>query len=60
MGICLENPTSSHMGDRRTQLVQEEDSQSVASPISKTGPILDGESLILRTLLKVPHTREPP
>lgn len=40
--------------------MQEEDNQSVTSPISKARPVLDGENLMLRrTLLKVPHAKEP-
>lgn len=54
MNQCPEKTSSSYVGERRTQLVQEEDNQSVTSPISKSGPVLDGENLMLRrTLLKV-------
>lgn len=61
MGKYLEKASSSSMGERRNLLVQEDDTQSVTSPISKVGPVLDGENIMLRkTLLKVPSTIEPP
>ena len=61
MGICPEKDSNSSMGERKTQLVQEDDTQSVTSPISKVGPILDGENLMLRrTFLKAPSVVEPP
>ncbi|XP_057818140.2 uncharacterized protein LOC131031119 [Cryptomeria japonica] len=61
MSRCPEKTSSSHGGDRRTQLVQEEDSSSVSPPIGRAGPTLEGESLMLkRTLLKIPQHKEPP
>lgn len=61
MGRCLEKAGSSSMGERRNQLVQEDDTQSITSHISKIGPVVDGENLMLRrTLLKMPSVVEPP
>ena len=61
MGRCLEKDGSSSMGERRNKLVEEDDTQSVTSPISKVGPVVDGENLMLRrTLLKVPSIIVPP
>lgn len=53
--------SSSYMSERRTQLVQEEDTPSVTSLISKVGPVTDGEILMMRrTMLKIPQAQEPP
>ena len=61
MGRYHEKGSTSSIGEKRTQLVQEEDTQSVTSPISKARPKLDGENpLLRRTLLIVPSVAEPP
>ena len=61
MGRCPEKDRSSSMGERRNQLVLEDDTLSVTSPISKVVLVVDGENLMLRrTLLKMPPTIEPP
>ncbi len=61
MGRCPKKASSSLMGERRNQLIQEDDTMSVTSPISKVGPIVDGENLMLRrTLLRLPSVAEPP
>ena len=61
MGRFPEKASSSSMGERRTQLVQEDDTQSFTSPISKVGIIVYGENMMLRrTLLKVPNVVESP
>ena len=60
MGRFPKKVSSSSMGERRNQLVQEDDTQSVTSPISKVGPVLDGENLMLRNLLNMPSVAEPP
>lgn len=39
--------------------MQEEDCQSVTSPIRKVGPVIDGENMMLRrNLLEVPQSKE--
>lgn len=60
MSQCPKKTSSSHMGDKRTQLVQQEDCQSITSTISKAGPVLERENLMLRrTLLKIPQSKDP-
>ena len=57
-------PKKNKQGDRRIQLTQEEDSQSVTSyqyATSKPIPPEHGESLMMqRTMLKAPAPAEPP
>ena len=61
MDKCPKKGSTSSMGEKRTQLVQEEDTQSVTSSISKVKPKLDRENIMLRrTLLKVPSVAKPP
>lgn len=53
-------PSTSHGGERRTQLAQEEDNESVKSPSHHVAPEI-GESLMVRKMLiKVPMVKEPP
>lgn len=60
MNRCPKKTSSYYVGEKRTQLVQEEDSQSVTSSIKKARLVLDGENMMLRrTLLKVPQAKEP-
>ena len=57
---CPERASGSHVGERRTHLVQEEDTTSTMTAIGKAGPTTDGENLMVkRTLLKMPQRKEP-
>lgn len=60
MSKCPEKASISHGGERRNQLIQEEDYQSFNNLINNVDPI-HGENLMKRrTLLKMPQENEPP
>lgn len=58
---CPKKTSNCHGGERRNQLIQENDCQSVNFPIGSAAPTHDGEILMMRrTKLKVPRVKEPP